>query len=198
MTSLYYGDKSISHDPHSSTRTKGVLRNMAAPTLSITKGLKNAVTSAAAQTIIAIILTVGFVSVQIFSGMGFFIEGQYGLIMGYFGPIEAIVVGFYFAVNIRKNGSTPAISTEDFAALASNFTNIVGVQSDILSRLAVIGNSHDAMTASLAKLANAQYALTQRLIALESKSDTQSKEASKKTSTERGVDSGDPDGLLHR
>lgn len=84
---------------------------MAAPSLNITKSVKNAVTSAAAQTIIAIILTVGFVSVQVLSGLGYFLEGQYGLIMGYFGPIEAIVVGFYFAVNIRKNDTTSTTDT---------------------------------------------------------------------------------------
>ncbi|TET13499.1 MAG: hypothetical protein E3J82_02920 [Candidatus Thorarchaeota archaeon] len=76
---------------------------MASVQLGMTKRIKNAVTDAAAQTVIAVILTVGFVLIQILAGTGIFVLDAYSPVMAWYGPLQAVVIGFYFGINIMRN-----------------------------------------------------------------------------------------------
>lgn len=97
--------------------------SMVAPNLSVTKRIKGSLADAAAQTIIAIILTVGFVCVQILGGIGFMtIEGFNG-VMSYYGPLYAIVVGFYFAVNVLRNGKSSETSSSSLELIMNMITS---------------------------------------------------------------------------
>ncbi len=110
--------------------------------IGITKRVRQSVTDAAAQTVIAMVITIGFVAITILSGLGYFVPDMYNAIMGYYGPFEAIVLGFYFGVNITRptvNGPvTPVVDvvldqkvtqlTDDVAKLTAVVTTLVELQ----------------------------------------------------------------------
>jgi len=72
----------------------------------MTKRIRNAVADAAAQTVIAVILTIGFVTIQILAGTGVFVLDAYPSVMAWYGPLQAVVIGFYFGINIMRNNRT--------------------------------------------------------------------------------------------
>ncbi len=105
--------------------------------LGITKRVRQSVTDAAAQTVIAMVITLGFVAIQILAGMGYFVVDLYSTIMGYYGPFEAIVLGFYFGVNItRANGTVnppvDVVLDQKVAQLTADVAKLTGVVTQLV------------------------------------------------------------------
>lgn len=91
--------------------------------LGLTKRIRNVVADAAAQTVIAVILTTGFVLIQILAGTGLFVLDAYSPVMAWYGPLQAVVIGFYFGINIMRNNRT-AQPTPDLAETMQNLTSM--------------------------------------------------------------------------
>jgi len=83
---------------------------MVAPNLGITKKVKESLSNAMTQSIIAVILTVGYVIVMVLGGLGIMTVEAFNAVMADFRIIYAIVVGFYFAVQYFKNGKSSQTS----------------------------------------------------------------------------------------
>lgn len=89
--------------------------------LGLTKRIRNVVADAAAQTVIAVILTTGFVLIQILAGIGLFVLDAYSPVMAWYGPLQAVVIGFYFGINIMRNNKT-AQPTPDLAQVMDSLS----------------------------------------------------------------------------
>ncbi len=191
-------DKSISKHPPISTGTKGVLGNTKMATLGVTKTLKNAVTNAAAQTAIALVLTAGFVGVQILAGLDFIGLAEYGTIMLNFLPLEAVVVGFYFAVNIKRNGTTTPNTASTDSQLIPVVDNLIREVTSYNATIPTIMQTLTQINSALQLMGKALSALNATDTPTPASEPAATAEVAKAEPKAPSMDTGDPDGLLHR
>jgi len=121
---------------------------MATTSLNLTKRIRDGLANAEARALIGAVLTLGFVGVQILAIYNVVNTDTYVVIMQWYVPIQAVVVGFYFGTPkpTPALGSVPSITPSELVEviqrLSRNQTLIVQRLDDLTARLARVQVSH--------------------------------------------------------
>jgi hypothetical protein len=114
--------------------------------------MKNSVLKTEARFVIGAVLTLGFVTVNIFTMIGFVEQTIYVTMMQWYVPLQAVVIGFYFGT-AKSNGQPPIVSidpleriVQDIGVMVNQIQTIAAAYTTLTEQVAGIEKRLEAQT----------------------------------------------------
>jgi len=110
---------------------------MATTSLNFTKRLRDSLAQSEARAIIGALLTLGFIAVNILAAMGLMTSEIYIVIMQWYVPLQAVVVGFYFGTPKTIPTTMPA-GEDEIPRLMTAVAQLAEYQKQLTAQLQVL------------------------------------------------------------